>query len=293
MKNLIRTYFKTASAINSKMAANHAFELFQKPLNKKVRTKEKSFFKVAKKFKIKSPLEDIICYELGNPGGKMVLLVHGWESNAASMSGIGLKLAEAGYHVILFNLPAHGESKLKKLNLKIAKETFLEVLHHLNPMQPFSVVAHSFGSAVTSYALSKSTYHAEQLIFLTSPNKITRVFDDFSKFIGLNERAGSHLKQMASNLLKEPLEKVNVQDLGRKIRYDRLLLIHDEGDKVIPKEWSIDIYNRWDRAELHFIQNSGHYRMLWDTKVIDKITETLNDNKTNREDDRSLYAMAF
>ncbi|WP_420579890.1 alpha/beta fold hydrolase [Reichenbachiella sp.] len=292
MIKLIQTYFKIASAIAPRMAGNQAFELFQRPLNKKIRQKEMAFFRVAKMFKIKHYLEDIQCYELGNPDGQLVLLVHGWESNAASMSAIGLKLAEAGHHVILFNLPAHGFSKLKKANIKICKEVLLEVINHLNPKQPFSIVSHSFGSAVTAYALSKTTHKVDQLIFLTSPNKITQIFEDYASFIKLSKKALNQLCHKAENLLHEPLEGISADSFHKKIRYNRLLLIHDTNDKIIPKANSIAIYNQWPKSELHFIENTGHYKMLWDKKTLDRISKQFSDNKDENQD-KSLYALAF
>ncbi|MEO9968044.1 MAG: alpha/beta hydrolase [Reichenbachiella sp.] len=291
MIKLIQTYFRTVSSIAPKLAGNQAFELFQRPLNKKVRSKELSFYKVAKSFKIKHYLEDIQCFELGNPSGPMVLLVHGWESNAASMSAIGLKLAEEGHHVILFNLPAHGFSKLKKANIKMCKEVFLEVINHLNPKQPFSVVSHSFGSAVTAYALSKTSHQVDQLIFLTSPNKITQIFQDFSNYVGLNKRAHQQLCQRAENILHEPLEGVRVDQLSDKIRYNHLLLIHDSYDKILPKSNSIAIYNQWPKSEIQLLEKTGHYKMLWTDQVIEKVVNALKEGDKKRI--KSLYAVAF
>lgn len=292
MIKLIQSYFKIVSALMPIMAGNQAFELFQRPLNKKIRKKEMSFFKVAKMFKIKHYLEDIQCYELGNPSGKLVLLVHGWESNAASMSAIGLKLAEAGNHVILFNLPAHGFSKLKKANIKMCKEVLLEVINHINPQQPFSIVSHSFGSAVTAYALSKTTHQVDQLIFLTSPNKMVQIFEDYAKFIGLNQKAFKQLYQRAENILHEPLQGIRVDTLHEKIRYNNLLLIHDTEDKVIPKTNSIDIYNNWPNSKLHLLEKTGHYKMLWNKTVIEKVISQLHSSEDKNEE-KSLYAVAF
>ncbi|MEO9803865.1 MAG: alpha/beta hydrolase [Reichenbachiella sp.] len=292
MKKIIQTYFRMTSAVAPRFAGNQAFELFQRPLNKKVRAKELSFYKVAKSFTIKHYLEDIQCYELGNADGPMVLMVHGWESNAASMSAIALRLAEKGHHVILFNLPAHGFSKLKKVNLKICKEVFLEVINHLNPKQPFSIVAHSFGSAVTAYALSKTTYQVNQLIFLTSPNQITQIFEDFSNFVGLNKKAHQQLCKRAENILREPLDDIRVDGLSDKLQYNSLLLIHDAHDRIIPKTNSIDIYNQWPKSELLLLEKTGHYKMLWDEKVINRVTSELQSKGPNKSD-KSLYALAF
>ncbi|MFY0628401.1 MAG: alpha/beta fold hydrolase [Reichenbachiella sp.] len=280
MKSIIKFYFKALSFISPNLAGLSAFNFFQRPLNKKVRKKELTFFKAVKSFKIKHYLEDIHCYELGPKDGPIVILVHGWESNAASLSGIGLQLAEEGYHVVLFNLPAHGFSKLKKANLKICKEVLLEVINHIHPSGPFSIIAHSFGSAVTTYALSKTTYHINNLILLTSPNKMADVFKEYSDFIGLSHAGYINLCNRATKLLKEPLEELAVASIGQKIRYDHMTIIQDENDKVINKEKAIHIYNGWENSELKLVKDKGHYRMLWDQSVIDLISIALKQKKT-------------
>lgn len=284
MKNIIRTYFSTLSRIAPRLAGHQAFELFQRPLNKKLRPKEMSFFKAAKSFFVRHHLEDIQCYELGSNSGELVILVHGWESNAASMSAIGLELAEKGFHVILFNLPAHGFSKLKKTNLKLSKEALLAVIGHINPLEPFSIVAHSFGSAVTAYSLSKTSYHVNNLVFLTCPDKLSQIFDDFGKLIGLSPKAQKILENKASALLNEPLRDISTQSVGPKVNYRHLTIIHDEADKVIPKYDSINIYNHWDRSTIQMVQNKGHYRMLWDSEVIDLVHKALTVNKIHKKE---------
>ena len=293
MKTLIKFYFGLISRIAPRFGANQAFNFFQRPLNKKIRPKEMSFFKAAKRFKIQHYLEDIECFELGPNDGKLVILVHGWESNAASMSGIGLELAAEGYHVILFNLPAHGFSKVPKANLKVCKEVFLEVINHVNPSGPFSVVSHSFGSAVTTYALSKTTYHVENLVLLTSPNSMTKVFKDFADFINLSQRSFELMCDKANDLLREPLEQIEVEKISPQINYGHMTLIQDEFDKVVPKKDAIDIYNNWDRSSLELVSKVGHYRMLWNQKVISLIQSALKKGSSQHEDEARLKAVMF
>lgn len=292
MKKMIQSYFRVTSTLAPSLAARHAFELFQKPLNKKIRKKELPFYDTAKKFTVKHHLEDIQCYELGNPKGPLVLMVHGWESNAASLSAIATQLAATGHHVVLFNLPAHGYSKLKKTNIKMCKDVFLAVIAALDPSEPFSVVSHSFGSAVTSFALSKTTYAIDQLIFLTSPNEITNIFKEYASFIGLGQKSFGLLCQKAEGILHEPLDHLKVELLGDKINYKNLLLIHDKQDRIIPMTNAEAIQKRWANAELQLIEQTGHYKMLWDDKVINRILLQLS---KSREDQlkSAMYATAF
>ncbi|UXP32226.1 alpha/beta hydrolase [Reichenbachiella agarivorans] len=280
MKKLIKLYFQTLSFISPSLAAGQAFNLFQIPINKKIRTKEQAFFDSVDSFDINWEIENIQCYELGPKDGSLVIMVHGWESNAASMSGIAKELAVAGHRTVLFNLPAHGFSKLKRTNLKMCQEALLTVLQHLDPQMPFSVVSHSFGSAVTSYALAKSSYQVDHLVFLTTPNKIEDVFLEFANFIGLSTKAHHKTLHMAEAILQEPISNLTVAHLGQFINSKNLLIIHDKTDKVISQEKSIAVSQAWLDSKLDLIDKTGHYRMLWDKNVIQKVSNQLTASQT-------------
>jgi len=288
MKTIVRIYFTVLSRIAPRIAAKMAFNLFQRPLNKKLRPKEEAFFKKTSNFKIKFSLEDITYYETGSNTGKLIILVHGWESNAASMSAIATKLANTGHRVISFNLPAHGFSLLKKTNLKACKEALTTVINHINPKEKFSIVAHSFGSAVTAYALSKTSYPIDKLVFLTTPNKIIDVFTEFGSLIGLTLKAQTAMNNMASKLLNEPLETMTVERLASMIHYTNITIIHDKYDKVIHINKSRRVQSQLANCDLIELERKGHYRMLWDEEVIDLVSKTLMTKQIERVSDKTI-----
>ena len=279
MKTMIKSFFRVASVLSPHVAGSLALDLFQRPLNKKLRKREKAFFERVGGFSVPFPYEDIQCYELGPTDGNLVIMVHGWESNAASLSAIAERLAAQGCYVVLFNLPAHGFSKLKKANLKISSDALLAVIDHINPIEPFSIVSHSFGSAVTSYALSKIGLEVDQLVFLTTPNKLTDVFDEYGRFIGLSKRASQKMNDRASKLLREPLDNMRVDRFGELVRFNRLTIIHDVDDKIINVEKARTVSEAVDRVELVETNGKGHYRMLWDSEVVDRVGQALIKDK--------------
>ena len=275
MIRLIRFYFKTLSIIAPNTAGSHAFELFQRTRKKGIRKIENRFYNMSRHFKVSHHLEEIDCYEMGNPDNPIVLLVHGWDSNAGSMGGIAFELVEQGYFVIAFNLPAHGFSKLKKTNIKMCREYFLAVTEKIYPNKPFSVIAHSFGSAVTSFALEDSRFEVDKLVFLTNPNKFHVFFEEFRDFIQLGEKAFATTIRKAETLIKRPINEMNIQDVSKNIKYNRLLLIHDRVDKVLPYKNSIAVQEKWENTDLLTIEKIGHYKMLWNEHVINSIVKFL------------------
>ncbi len=290
-KTLVKTYFGSVSAVSPKFAARNAFNLFQKVRKKSIREREEAFFQDARKFDVKAELdrgkmELINCYELGEVGQPLVVLVHGWDSNAGSMSQIAYQLVAEGKRVVLFNLPGHAFYKRSSTNLLECREALSAVLNDINPEPGFSMISHSFGSAVTAYALSKHNYKLDKLVFLTNPNKVERIFEDFKNFIGLGDRAYAQLLEMAKQKLGEPVQEANVVDSLYKVDYNELLLIHDRNDKVLDYYNSLEVKEATPKAQLLTYENIGHYKMLWNDQVIADCTRFLN-TTSNIEEVRS------
>ncbi|MGL1885237.1 MAG: alpha/beta hydrolase [Reichenbachiella sp.] len=281
MLKIIKLYFQFMSALLPKIAGNQAFELFQIPQNKKIRNKELPFYDKYQPHVISTYLEEVKVYEIGPSEGKMIFMVHGWESNAASLSWIGEQLADLGFRIILFDLPGHGYSKLKKTNLKFCYDTLLNVINHFDPKEPFSVVAHSFGSLVSSFGLSKTNYEVDQIVFLTSPNHSTTIFQIFKKMIGLSNKSYAHLTKRAGQLLGEPLTNASTEKFGPMINYNQMTLIHDQKDKIINIKEAQEVIEKWDNATLIEIKETGHYRMLWNDHVAQLVLNIFENTKQN------------
>lgn len=273
---IYKIYYGFLSAVAPKVAAEKAFHLFQGVRNKKIRSNEEPFFEAAKSFMTPFKGEDIICYELGNSNGKLVLMVHGWDSHPGAMSAIGFDLAKRGYRVVSFNLPGHGRQKGKRNNILHSANAIESVIRLLKVDHPFAIVCHSFGSAATAFSLMSSGIEVDQLVFLTSPNRMEKVFRDFQGMINLGEIAFDLLVKRVEDYLGKKLDEVAVQNVWKKVNYKRLLVIHDRNDKVIPFENAANINANWPNSELLELEGTGHYKMLWDEKVIQAIGENFD-----------------
>ena len=273
MKNIVRFYFKWLSFISAKIAGKQSIELFQRTFHPKrrFRKRELRFYNEAGHFKTTGLDEDIHCYEMGDPAHEMVLLVHGWNSNAGSMHAIASTLVSRGFYVLAFDLPAHGYSSLKKANMVSCAEALRSVIQRMLPDKPFSVISHSFGSAVVSYALSGTRFKLNRWVMLTAPNQIEDVFLEFKNMIGLNLKAYNYMAGHAEAILKEGLKDVSVQEKLKKVSCQQLLILHDSLDRMLPYQNSVDIHNSIENSNLITLENIGHYRMLSNKKVLDEI----------------------
>jgi pimeloyl-ACP methyl ester carboxylesterase len=271
----VRLYFRVLSVAWPGYAALKAFQLFQRTRKLPIKEMEQQFYNHARKFEVVHPRENIRAYESGNPQGKLILLVHGWESNAGSMGAMAKALADDGFRVVALDLPAHGLSTLTHTNLRECREALRALIYQLRPTEPFSVVSHSFGSAVTTYALSGSRYTIDNFIMLTSPNKLIDIFDAFKKQIALGDKAYEKMLGYAFAILNEPVREISVEKKALDVNYRKLILIHDVTDKVIPFAWSQRLVKKLPHTELVTLSHTGHYRMLWNPEVTNHVRKQI------------------
>jgi len=275
MEKLTQQYFKVYSSISPRLASKKAFSVFQKVRMKEIRDRERPFYEKAKHFKVKVQLnaikqEKIDCYSLGHSSNPLVVLVHGWDSNAGSMAAIADSLVKEGYFTISFNLPGHAFYKSNSTNLVECSTVFQGVMEYLSPRKPEVIISHSFGSAVVAHGLSKMDTPIEKLIFLTNPNKIEDIFTAFKNHIGLSEKAYQHLISHTEGLLNDSIKSLAVEENVKNVSVDQLLLIHDQEDKVLPYQNAKQVADAHPSAALITLENVGHYRMLWNDAVIQK-----------------------
>jgi len=269
---LIKLRFRILSLLLPKRAAKIAINIFSRPHFKKLRDRERKFLNKANIIRIKNNPEDIILYESGNKNGKPVLTVHGWDSNPGSLSGISCKLADLGYHIYSLNVPAHGISKKKSTNMLETADLIIKVLEELSDKGVFSFITHSFGSGAVSFALNKSGIKADKLVFITSPDKILDIFDEYKNTIGLGDKAYRYMLELSENRFQRSFDDMVISKALQTAKFNRLLLIHDKNDKILPFHNSENINRKNpDRSEIYPTEGKGHYRILWDEKVITRI----------------------
>lgn len=276
---ILKFYYKIVSFLSPQFGGKIAFKLFQKVRNKDVRKREEAFYANARCFKVSFLEQDLNCYELGDVKGELVFLVHGWDSNAGSMSKFAFELAQRNYRVLSFDLPGHAHAVSEYTNLYECKEAFKSLIEFIQPKEPFTIVAHSFGSAVTAYTLSKLNYKVDKFVFLTSPNAMLEVFINFKNFVGITDKTFSFMLKNAEATIQEEIKYVNVQDKLKNISFTKLLLVHDRSDKILPYRNSEEIMKaNQGNTELKTYEKIGHYRMLWNDEVLEDTLSFITEN---------------
>lgn len=272
---LVKFRFRVLSIVAPKIAAKKALKIFQKPHFQKIREREKNFLNNANIIRVKHDPEDIIIYEMGDKAGKPVLMVHGWDSNPGSLSGIAEELAKSGFHIYSLNVPAHGISEQKVTNMLDVSLIIVEILRQLEKYNSISIVTHSFGSGAVSFALEINQKKVDNLVFVTSPDKLIDIFKDFANTIGLNKKAYKMMIELTENRFDKKFDDMEISKALTNVMFDKLLLVHDKEDKVLPFENIKRINRKNPKSEIFATEGKGHYRILWDEEIISKIVNFL------------------
>lgn len=196
--------------------------------------------------------------------GRPVFLVHGWGGSGDQMAGFVDALVERGYQAVVLDLPAHGASAGKKTQVVECSDALLAAARAFG--EPTGIIAHSFGAAAATLALSRGLT-AEALVFLAPLPSLDHGVHQFAQ----RARLPLDVMDRAARLIERELgvdrTTIDLTEAGPRLRLP-LLCIHDASDRVIPLERTREVVERWPSARLLETEGLGHRRLLRSQEVI-------------------------
>ncbi|MBL4659281.1 MAG: alpha/beta fold hydrolase [Alcanivoracaceae bacterium] len=209
-------------------------------------------------------------YQAGT--GPTVLLVHGWEGSAYSYSVLSEQLVNAGYRVILFDFPAHGQSSGKKTNLEELQRLIKQLSNQEQDVH--AIIGHSFGAFATAYAIALDL-NVKHFISISSPVNMDFIVDSLCETIGASQNTRQRLITKIEGILKAPYACASIEK-NKLLSKVKGMIIHDQKDKVVPFHQAKQLSNIWPNATFVTTSGLGHSRILKDGAVIKKIIDYLN-----------------
>lgn len=195
---------------------------------------------------------------------RTVLLVHGWTGDAASMTGFVEPLLAAGFRVVAFDLPGHGASTGRELNIPLGVASLAAVARVFGPFH--AIVTHSFGGAITLAALAGSVrgqpvVSAGKLVLISAPSSITGITRQFGHAIGLGRRGQAALERRIHVVAGNPVEafeaRLQLEAIGLPT-----LVIHDRQDRELGFQHAQALVEAGPFVRLEATEGLGHRRIL-------------------------------
>jgi len=206
--------------------------------------------------------------------GPAVLLMHGWGGARAQMTGFVDPLLSAGYRVVAYDQPAHGESDGKTTNILEISPTMDLIREKEGDFN--AIIAHSFGTLISSYALVKRNFPPpSRLVYFGAFNRLLDSLPRFQVMANLPDELIGGLRNMIyDNFGRDVLDAIVNESLVSQINIPALMF-HDAADNVTPIEDSRAIAQTWKSAQLIETAGLGHRGALQSKEIHEQVVKFL------------------
>ena len=204
---------------------------------------------------------------LWHGGGPTVVLVHGWGGASSDLAAFIGPLRDAGRRVVALDLPAHGRSPGRRLNLAQAAAAVEMCLRREPSVE--AVIAHSFGVPATVLAAGKGA-PLPRVVLLSGPVSMEPYLQHFEQVLRLAPAIRSGIRERVRRVLTEGgIETMELSAVAPRLQ-GRALVIHDRGDREVPFLSAQALHRAWPGAELLATEGLGHRRLLADPTVVER-----------------------
>jgi pimeloyl-ACP methyl ester carboxylesterase len=225
----------------------------------------------ARNFAVRFDGVDVAASQWGEVG-PLVLLVHGWGGHRGQMTGFVAPLLAAGYRVVAFDGPAHGETLGEQTHGFEIAAALMAVVAEAG--QPYAVIAHSFGTLVTTIALQEGL-STERLVFFGALRRLSDALEAFVQMNGLTPEIREYIVRSVEAEFGSQVWDQTALDKQLPDVAIPALLFHDKDDELTPYLSSVAIQRAWPAARLVTTQGLGHRSALNDQAVIRQVVEFL------------------
>lgn len=272
---LLKIFWNISPAIAVSFVKKHAF----RPAGYRTSTEEKKILDSGSKFQIDIHGKTVRGWKWG--AGPGVLFVHGWNGRGIQFSRFFAPLRRAGYAVITFDAPAHGESGGKTSSYFEWTDTVRAILNSQNEFNIKGMIGHSLGGSAVINALSKENISVPTVLIAPVFRLKEILFNTFSLY-GIPEFVYRKAIEEYELRFGYTLENNDPVKLLPAVDTD-LLIVHDRHDRAIPFQDSKDVADAWSTVMLHETEGLGHRRILADRKIVKCIADYVIDRIESSE----------
>lgn len=281
----MRTGFQLGSVVAPRAAGRIALRLFRKPFDpmgpsdkkQQVIAAGRQLFAGAESHRVRHADGHVQAYHFRPKPeadrGETVAVVHGWANRAYFMRAFIEGLTAAGFRVVAFDLPAHGDSTGSGTDPFDGARALQAVAAVFGPLH--GVVAYSFGGAVAAFAVDGKPPLAEplavgRLALISAPDAIVDITRRFGQMTGLGQAAQSAFERALSARGGRPLDELKVSTM--LARNDTpTLIVHSRDDREIPFADAERLARASSTAEFAPVDRLGHRRILYAPEVIGRV----------------------
>lgn len=262
---IIRWGFPKLEAIAPAWAQKIFIRLFFTPLHFTPPEKERKAETFADRFSFSVNSKTVQGYHWGktNP---YVLVVHGWAGRATQFRRFIKPLAAAGFSVVGFDAPAHGQSSGKQTTI-VEFELAIKKIYELYG-EPHAIISHSFGGGAVFFAAANGL-PVKKMINIASPSIGDEIINTYLRTVRGSQKTGDAFKHYVHTIFGKPFDAYTALHLVKQLPAPvDVLLVHDENDKEVSIRHAEELIKVYPSARLIRTKKLGHTRILKDDDVI-------------------------
>lgn len=257
-----------------------AYQAFFSPSRYEVRPRDVEILESGTSYRIpyeappNGDVSEVAVTTWGDSDRPAILLMHGWGGARAQMTGFVNPLLSAGYRVVAYDQPGHGESSGMMTNLLVIAPTMNLIREREGEFT--AIIAHSFGTLITSYALVNLNFPPPaRLVYFGSFNRLLDSLPRFQALANLPDKIMVGLEEMIyENFGRDVLDAIVNESLIRNIDIPALMF-HDTEDNVTPVEDSRAIAKVWTSAKYNETNGLGHRGALQSKEIHEQVVNFL------------------
>lgn len=288
-----RRAFAALERVAPQAAGRLAFELFCRtanpdkpsPAERKAVERARDFMAEARHHRLTTRAGCVSAFDFRPPAGVerqgRVLVIHGWRSRTEHMRLLVEGLVAAGFRVISLDLPGHGRSAGRRLNMALAVDAVRVAADWLGPFD--AMVGHSFGGAVAVNAAvgsiaGISPVETQRLVMIASPDSMPVLFRDVGRMLNLGPRSQQAMDARVKTIAGHPLEEYVCSNQLRALPIPTLVM-HAQDDREVPAENAVSLAGAGRHVTLKWFPGLGHRRILAEPGVVAQTVGFVRDGR--------------
>ena len=252
--SLLGGFLNGVALISPRRAGQLAFDdVFSRPRRRLPRPPDTAWLTTARQHTVTVNTRAVCIYEWPAPG-PVILLAHGWESQAGRWRRLGEYLSEKGYHVVALDAPGHGRSEGNRMTIP---DYAAALQAGADRFKPAILITHSVGAASSMYFLTHYPNTIQRVVTLGAPARLEFVLRGFAGQLGLSQRTWRGLTGYFSQRFGKPVTYFSGESWADQLP-QKALLIHDTHDNVIPYAEGERLAHDWKAATFVPTEGLGH-----------------------------------
>jgi pimeloyl-ACP methyl ester carboxylesterase len=227
---------------------------------------------------------------VGVPSPPTIYLMHGWGGRGSQFGAMVEPLVEAGYRVVMFDAPSHGDSgfvartgERRTHGIEFAR-ALDAVFDEFGPAE--AVIAHSLGTISTYLDLRFGWLGTKRLVFIAPMVEASSLFDQFQAALGFGPRTRKAMEAATLDFTGLPVSEFDARLQATYLEEPLpTFVVHDRDDRQTPYA-DAKAFASVVGAEFLGTEGLGHRKVLRDPDVIKRVVEFVSDQTTSGDDER-------